>query len=310
MADVIQKKSNCLWELSSSSLISTEAGQLPVNNCNNPDPSEVSILKKTVDLDKMLLVRSQHFFLSSYRTQKTYKQVLVTGRICVNVMTYVVWNQPSIASVTNRNQLIVGNQFPLVIAGCNHYMYHDQLVNSFLYLIITYEQAVHNTYIKANKKLFTLRKIRPYISQRISALIYKQFVLPILDYADFLFDSTVKRELDLLDNIQERALTLIGRGQVNNRMIENTYAIEPLKARRRKHHLSLMYRISKIKAYLDTSRPEIILRNRDKIKFVTAKTKLTKVAKSPYYRGVSLWDMLPQQVQRATTKVRFKKQIA
>ena len=130
---------------------------------------------------------------------------------------------------------------------------------------LTYEQAVHNTYIKANKKLFTLRKIRPYISQRISALIYKQFVLPILDYADLLFDSTVKRELDLLDNILERALTLIGRGQVNNRMIENTYAIEPLKARWRKHHLSLMYRISKIEAYLDTSRPEIILRNRPQI---------------------------------------------
>ena len=60
------------------------------------------------------------------------------------------------------------------------------------------QNAVHNTYIKANKKLFTLRKIRPYnITQRVSVLIYKQFILPILDYADFLFDSTVKCELDL-----------------------------------------------------------------------------------------------------------------
>ena len=39
---------------------------------------------------------------------------------------------------------------------------------------LTYEEAFHNTYIKANKKLFTLRKIRPYNSQRISALLYKQ----------------------------------------------------------------------------------------------------------------------------------------
>ena len=30
---------------------------------------------------------------------------------------------------------------------------------------LSYEAAVHNTYIKANKKLFTLRKIRPYITQ-------------------------------------------------------------------------------------------------------------------------------------------------
>ena len=79
---------------------------------------------------------------------------------------------------------------------------------------LTYESAVHNTYIKANKKLFTLRKIRPYITQRIAALVYKQFILTILDYADFLFDSSIKYELDLLDRIQDRALRLISRGQL------------------------------------------------------------------------------------------------
>ena len=36
----------------------------------------------------------------------------------------------------------------------------------------------------------------------------------------------------------------------------------------------------------------------------------TKVMKSPYYRGVSLWDRLTEEVQRATMKVRFKRQIA
>ena len=46
---------------------------------------------------------------------------------------------------------------------------------------LSYKAAVHNTYINANKKLFTLRKIRHYITQRISVLIYKQFILPILD---------------------------------------------------------------------------------------------------------------------------------
>ena len=104
---------------------------------------------------------------------------------------------------------------------------------------LTYELVVHNTYIKASKKLFTLSKIRPYISQQIAALIYKQFVLPILVYADFLFDSTVKRELNLLDKIQERALTLIGQGQINNKVVENKYALEPLIARRRKHGLNV-----------------------------------------------------------------------
>ena len=59
-------------------------------------------------------------------------------------------------------------------------------VSSYKYLGVdldrnlTYENAAHNTYVKANKKLFTLRKIRPYITQRVAALIYKQFVLPML----------------------------------------------------------------------------------------------------------------------------------
>ena len=97
-----------------------------------------------------------------------------------------------------------------------------------------------------------------YKTLRLSGI---EYVLPILDYADFLFDSTVKRELDLLDKIQERALTIIGRGQINNKEVETMYALEPLVAKRRKHHLSLMYRLSKIGTYLDENRPEIILRN-------------------------------------------------
>ena len=61
---------------------------------------------------------------------------------------------------------------------------------------LMYSEVVHNTYVKANRKLFTLRRIRPYITQRISALIYKQFVLPILDYADFLVESAPLKEVN------------------------------------------------------------------------------------------------------------------
>ena len=57
---------------------------------------------------------------------------------------------------------------------------------------LSYQDAVHNAYVKANRKLFTLRKIRPCITQRGSALIHKQFILPLLDSADFLVDIILK----------------------------------------------------------------------------------------------------------------------
>ena len=95
---------------------------------------------------------------------------------------------------------------------------------------MTYENAVHNTYVKANKNLFTLLKIRPYISQSTAALIYKQFILPILDYVEFMFESTVKRELEMLDKVQARAIPLIRYVDASGASMERVYSIIPLKS--------------------------------------------------------------------------------
>ena len=55
---------------------------------------------------------------------------------------------------------------------------------------------------------------------------------------------------------------------------------------------------------------KISILNNSKIKFKTRITKLTKVANSPYYRGVRLWDRLNESTQKATTKVKFNQLIA
>ena len=155
-----------------------------------------------------------------------------------------------------RNNNYAGDVESLVVKMSNTALAN---VSTYKYLGVdldrnlSYENAVHNTYLKANKKLFTLRKIRPYLSQEVSALIYKQYILPILDYAAFLFESATKQELKSLDKVQNRAVRLIGRGHQENERIENIYSIEPLKDRRRKHHLALMYRLSRIERYLQTS---------------------------------------------------------
>ena len=182
------------------------------------------------------------------------------------------------------------NNYPGVVESLVVKMSNTALANvsTYKYLGVdldrnlSHENAVHNTYLKANKKLFTLRKIRPYLSQEVSALIYKQYILPILDYAAFLFESATKQELKSLDKVQNRAVRLIGRVHHENERIENIYSIELLKDRRCSHHLALMYWLSRIERYLDTDRPDIILHNRNKIKFLTPKTKLTKVMKSPF----------------------------
>ena len=88
------------------------------------------------------------------------------------------------------------------------------------------------------------------------------------------------------------------------------YRLESLTRRREKHHLSLLYRPKDNKELLEPYRADIELRNNNKIKFRTRTTKLTRVANSPYYRGVRLWDQLNESTQKATTKVKLKKLVA
>ena len=120
------------------------------------------------------------------------------------------------------------------------------------------------------------------------------------------------KEIKLLDKLQDRAVKLIRNGNhrdLSAQATEMMRNITPLKERRKKHHLSLMYRLSRIEAYLENKQPEINLRSQHKIEFSIPATKLTKVLKSPFYRGVSLLDRLSLEVQRDPTKVRFKQLI-
>ena len=148
-----------------------------------------------------------------------------------------------------------------------------------------------NMFNKANRKLYMLKRIWPYITNSIANLTYKTHVLPMLDYADFLVDSGHADKIERLDNLQKRAVKLIDNKA--NRAFDliqlmDLYNLQSLIKRRENHHLSLMYRLKDDADLLEPYRAKIGLRINGKIKFKIRTTKLTKVANSPYYRGVRL----------------------
>ena len=85
------------------------------------------------------------------------------------------------------------------------------------------------------------------------------------------------------------------------------YKISPIGDRQDEHLCSFMYRLSKDHTLLCHERPVIHLRGRNKIKFRTNKRTYEKYLKSPLSRGVTLWDCLSEDVQKSTTKFKFKK---
>ena len=70
-----------------------------------------------------------------------------------------------------------------------------------------------------------------------------------------------------------------------------------------------MYRLSKQDGNLDKYRPPIKLRSRNKVTFKQNKRNLEGFLKGPLCRGVRLWNIIPEKVQRSVTKVRFKTSI-
>ena len=113
-------------------------------------------------------------------------------------------------------------------------------------------------------------------------------------------DSCNKQKTEKLERIQKRAVKIIDQARHKDSSYKELlamYNIEDLVMRRKKHHLSVMFRQARDDNNLDTRRPDTDLRSNRKIRFRNKVTQLTKIQKSPYYRGVTLWDRIPVEVQ-------------
>ena len=121
-------------------------------------------------------------------------------------------------------------------------------------------------------------------------------------------NSTVSK----LDKYQKRALRLIEykpkpiRAKHLNVLLQE-YRISSIRHRRDEQLLAFMYSISRDKDYIDSRRPLITLCSTNKIKFTEKLTVKTLILKSPYNRGVILWNTLPASLQHAHTIKMFKK---
>ena len=70
-----------------------------------------------------------------------------------------------------------------------------------------------------------------------------------------------------------------------------------------------MYDQSRDVSNIYSNNCNIKLHSSKKVKLKSAFTRLTKVKKSPMYRGLELWDQLPEKLQKEPSKLLFKREI-
>ena len=88
-------------------------------------------------------------------------------------------------------------------------------VTSYNYLrVVIYDMLNFNEFLKEicdkiNICLYQLIKMRKFITADIASIIYKQVVVPLLDYANFLIDSSPAYFIRRIENLHDKALRVI-----------------------------------------------------------------------------------------------------
>ena len=188
-----------------------------------------------------------------------------------------------------------------------------QYVNTFNYLgVLLDDQLSFTPYYnmikrKLENKIFVMSKIRKCVDIRTALLIYKQAVLPIVEYAGFVLISCNVGQRRDLQTLQNNALRMCKRYYLIDRIpidyLHEECKILGLEQRRRKQLLRLMYLHSKCERNI--KKPVRPTRAVSKIIFKTPSRITTKYSNSPFYKGTLLWNNLEVETQKALNVVFF-----
>ena len=127
-----------------------------------------------------------------------------------------------------------------------------EFVNSHIYLGINLDviKTLHPLLKSVNKQvtnkiLFTLHKIRKFITKEAAILIYKQTILPLIDYAGFMLIACNSEHKESLQKLQNDILRIcceyILSNQVSIVRLHNECTIISIEQRMQKQLLWLMY---------------------------------------------------------------------
>ena len=138
-------------------------------------------------------------------------------------------------------------------------------------------------------------------------------ILPHFDYVDFIVDSATNECTEKLERLHKRAIRKIELHQNQNQKLDyntvlRSFGLTTLYQRRAEHLLTFIFKYKGEIVKLDPQKPKIELRSKNKVKLKANFTSKVKVQNSPLYRGISLWNQLPEAIQKLELTTHFKTQ--
>ena len=206
----------------------------------------------------------------------------------------------------------MNNPVPFVLNGWEiGYVSNHTYLGIKLDNITSLSPLIKNIKKRISNKIFMLRKIRQFLTFQASVLVYKQTILPIIDYAGFLLIACKKEDKSDFQVLQNDVLRICNMTRISDRVsIPELHAeckIISIEQRMRKQLFWLMFVLSRDRTFLRV--PNRVTRSADKI-VLRVPTRIVPIYEhSPYYIGTKLWSDLPLSTQDSVDVHPFKKEI-
>ena len=215
-----------------------------------------------------------------------------------------------VCNMTRRDTLIdpapfnAGNS---TISFVRNFCYLGCIIDSELTML----PALKDVYRKVEQKVYMLGKLRYLVDKKSAILIYKQTVLPYLDYIGFILLSCNIGDRRSIQTLQNNALRLCLRYRLVDRIrVERLHReanMQSVKQRCIFQLLKLLFDYSKEPANLKI--PPRPTRAGVKLVFDIPTRCSNTYLRSPLYKGSQIWNTLPDNAQRAITMTEFVKTI-
>ena len=193
------------------------------------------------------------------------------------------------------------------ISRANNYCYLGVILDEQL----NYESHAQNTFRKVKSKLSQLRAMRYCLNKKAMTLIYKNMILPILEYGNIFLSSLSKGTQKAMQVLQNKALkiALNLRHREKTNFIHKEASLDKLEVRRKIHTLQFVFKRKNQLHLLVRFPVGRITRSSKKIKFKLRKPVTEKYKASLSYKGFKLWNQLPASIQTIEDIKCFKHKI-
>ena len=154
---------------------------------------------------------------SVVEVQKTIQSCLTyVYKWCIVNRLYMNMKKTKVMWFENNTSKDVGGNYTIRIDGTLlSRVFSYQYLGVELDDTLSYDKQLSNVVNKTTQKLYIFRKIRRFISESTAITVYKQMILPLLEYCNILFNNGKKGKLDKIDKIQSKCV----------RIIENCYDV-------------------------------------------------------------------------------------